>query len=105
VFLFWAFLIVLLFWAFFIVLLFWAFLIVLLFSSSLSCLYSKVATNFVRWNYYLTFQGKLIFFQFDQYFSLFSFVCVCCVFILLSFYHYGKSCLLKPHYPVTEVSK
>jgi hypothetical protein len=39
----------------------------------------------VRWSYYLTFQGKLIFFQFDQYFFLFSFVCVLCFYFVVIF--------------------
>jgi hypothetical protein len=66
-------------------------------------LWGGIVTS-TRWNYYLTFQGKLSFFQFDQYFFLF-FICVCCIFILLSFYHYGKSCPLEPHYPIIKVSK
>jgi hypothetical protein len=34
----------------------------------------------MRWSYYLTFQGKLIFFQFDQKKFILFFICVCVVF-------------------------
>jgi hypothetical protein len=50
------------------------------------------------------FKVSWFFFNLINIFSFFR-LCVCCVFILLSFSHYGKSCPLKPHYRVTKVSK